>query len=169
MGMAVTYALSPRGACHMQGDMFMLDLGQSNLGEVGLVPGERHDNSFEKGRTAARMQAWSNLYNSLILCQFENPGVQPLLAAINAATGWGLRADDLMTLGKRIVNIKRLLNIKLGLTREHDRLPELLLKPLKRAARWGMCQTILPCWRVHMPSSAGTPKPDIHWKTCLNS
>ena len=137
MGMAVTYALSPRGACHMQGDMFMLDLGQSNLGEVGLAPGERHDNSFEKGRTAARLQAWRNLYNSLILCQFENPGVQPLLAAINAATGWGLRAEDLITLGKRIVNIKRLLNIKLGLTREHDRLPELLLKPLKEGGTLG--------------------------------
>lgn len=28
LGMAVTYALSPRGACHMEGDMFGLDIGQ---------------------------------------------------------------------------------------------------------------------------------------------
>ena len=35
LGMAVTYALSPRGACHMEGDMFDLDLGQSNLEEIG--------------------------------------------------------------------------------------------------------------------------------------
>ena len=27
-GMAVTYALSPRGACHMQGDMYGVDAGQ---------------------------------------------------------------------------------------------------------------------------------------------
>jgi len=137
LGMAVTYALSPRGACHMQGDMFILDLGQPNLGEVGLEPGDRHDNTIEKGRTAARLQAWRNLYNSLTLCQFENPGVQPLLEAINAATGWGLEAEDLITLGKRIVNIKRLINFKLGLTRANDRLPDLLLKPLKEGGAAG--------------------------------
>jgi aldehyde:ferredoxin oxidoreductase len=131
LGMAVTYALSARGACHMQGDMYTLDLGQSNIEEIGLEPGDRHDNSFEKGRIAARLQAWRNLYNSLILCQFENPGVRPLLAAINAATGWGLGPEDLIILGKRIVNIKRLLNFKLGLTKANDQLPDLLLKPLK--------------------------------------
>ncbi|MCJ7435054.1 MAG: aldehyde ferredoxin oxidoreductase C-terminal domain-containing protein, partial [Anaerolineales bacterium] len=138
LSMAVTYALSPRGACHMEGDMFSLDLGQSNVEDVGLVPGDRHDNTFEKGRIAARLQAWRNLYNSLTLCQFENPGVQPLLAAVNAATGWGLEAEDLMTLGKRIVNIKRLVNFKLGLTKADDRLPELLLKPLKEGGAAGI-------------------------------
>jgi aldehyde:ferredoxin oxidoreductase len=131
------YALSPRGACHMQGDFFTLDLGQSNIEEVGLEPGNRHDNTIEKSRAAARLQARRNLYNSLILCQFENPGVRLLLAAINAATGWGLEAEDLMTLGKRIVNIKRLLNFKLGLTRANDRLPDLLIKPLIKGGAAG--------------------------------
>jgi aldehyde:ferredoxin oxidoreductase len=130
IGMAVTYALSPRGACHMQGDMFSLDLGQSNVEQIGLEPGERQLSTLEKGHTAARLQAWRNLYNSLTVCQFENPGVELLLAALNAATGWGLEAHDLMRLGKRIVNLKRRLNFKLGLTKANDRLPELLLKPL---------------------------------------
>ena len=146
LGMAVTYALSPRGACHMQGDLFNLDLGQSNLEDVGLIPGDRHDNTFEKGRISARMQAWRNLYNSLILCQFENPGVQPILAAVNAATGWTLATEELMTLGKRIVTIKRLVNFKLGLTKANDRLPELLLKPLKEGGAAGFTpdmQTLL--------------------------
>jgi aldehyde:ferredoxin oxidoreductase len=137
LGMAITYALSPRGACHMEGDMFDLDLGRSSVEDIGLVPGDRHDNTIEKGRTAARLQAWRNLYNSLVLCQFENPGVPPLLAAVNAATGWNLAAQDLMTLGKRIVNIKRLLNFKLGLTKANDRLPELLLKPLEKGGAAG--------------------------------
>jgi aldehyde:ferredoxin oxidoreductase len=137
LGMAITYALSPRGACHMEGDMFDLDLGRSTVEDIGLVPGDRHDNTIEKGRTAARVQAWRNLYNSLTLCQFENPGVQHILAALNAATGWGLAAEDLMTLGKRIVNIKRLLNFKLGMTKANDRLPELLLKPLEKGGAAG--------------------------------
>jgi aldehyde:ferredoxin oxidoreductase len=138
LGMAVTYALSPRGACHMQGDMFNLDLGQGGAEEIGLMPGDRHENSFEKGRMAARMQAWRNLYNSLTLCQFENPGARLLLAAVNATTGWGLQAQDLLTLGKRIVNIKRLVNIKLGLTKANDNLPELLLKPFKEGGSAGV-------------------------------
>lgn len=118
--------------------MFSLDLGQSNVEAVGLEPGERHENTIEKGRIAARLQAWRNLYNSLTLCQFENPGVHLLLAAVNAATGWGLESEDLMTLGKRIVNIKRLLNFKLGLTKANDRLPDLLLKPLKEGGSVGI-------------------------------
>ncbi len=137
LGLAVTYALSPRGACHMQGDMFDLDLGRTGVEEIGLEAGDRHENSVERGRVAARLQAWRNLYNSLVLCQFENPGVRPLLAAINGATGWNLAAEELITLGKRIVNIKRLLNFKLGLTRDNDRLPELLLKPLQKGGAAG--------------------------------
>ncbi len=104
---------------------------------IGLVPGDRHENSVEKGRTAARLQAWRNLYNALTLCQFENPPVPLLVAALNAATGWNLDAQDLIPIGKRIVNIKRLLNMKLGLTQANDRLPELLLKPLREGGAAG--------------------------------
>ncbi len=132
LGMAVTYALSPRGACHMEGNMYDLDLGQSGAEEIGLECGRRQDNTFEKGRTAARLQAWRNLYNALTLCQFENPPVHLLVGALNAATGWELRAEDLIPIGKRIVNLKRRLNFKLGMTRADDRLPDLLLKPLQK-------------------------------------
>lgn len=129
-GLAVTYALSPRGACHLQGDMYGVDTGQGQPTELGVLPGDRFESSAEKGRTAARQQAWRNLYNSLVLCVFQNPGVGPLLDALNAATGWELAPADLMTIGKRIVTLKRLLNMRRGLTRADDRLPDLLLQPL---------------------------------------
>ncbi|HET91885.1 MAG TPA: aldehyde ferredoxin oxidoreductase [Chloroflexi bacterium] len=130
-GLAVTYALSPRGACHMEGDMYGVDTGQGPPFELGVIPGDRFEMSEEKGRIAARQQAWRNLYNALTLCQFQNPGVERLLAALNGVTGWGLEMDDLMTLGKRIVTLKRLLNLRRGVTRAADRLPDLLLKPLE--------------------------------------
>ena len=130
-GMAPVYALSPRGACHMEGDMYGVDTGQGPAFELGIIPGERLESSEEKGRIAARQQAWRNLYNAMILCQFQNPGVERVLGALNAATGWGLVADDLMTLGRRIVTQKRLLNMRRGLTRADDRLPDLLLRPLE--------------------------------------
>jgi len=130
-GMAVSYALSPRGACHMEGDMYGADLGQSPVPELGIPPGDRFDTSEEKGRISARNQAWRNLYNALTLCQLMNPGVELVLAAVNSTTGWNLEAEELMTLGKRIVTLKRMLNLRLGITRANDRLPDLLMKPLK--------------------------------------
>lgn len=129
-GMTVTYALSPCGGSHMQGDMYGVDMGQQPALELNIIPGERLESSEEKGRISARQQAWRNLYNSVNLCQFMNPGVERFLGALNSATGWELNMDDLMTMGKRILTLKRLLNLRRGLTRADDRLPELLLKPL---------------------------------------
>jgi len=129
-GMAVTYALSPCGAAHMQGDMYGVDIGQNTAPELGIEPGDRFDSSEDKGRMAARNQAWRNLYNALTFCQFQDVGVERLLASVNSVTGWNLEADELMTLGKRIVTLKRMLNMRRGLTSANDCLPALLLKPL---------------------------------------
>ena len=137
VGMAVTYALSPRGACHMEGDMYGVDTGQGPAFELGIVPGDRFEVTEEKGRVAARQQAWRNLYNALTLCQFQNPGVEPLLAALNAVTGWKLESEDLMMLGKRIVTLKRMLNLRRGLACADDGLPALLLQPLDEGGTEG--------------------------------
>jgi aldehyde:ferredoxin oxidoreductase len=72
------------------------------------------------------------------LCQFQNPGVERVLAALNGATGWGLEADDLMVVGKRLVTLKRLLNLRRGLTCADDRLPDLLLQPLEDGGTEGV-------------------------------
>ncbi len=130
-GMAPVYALSPRGACHMQGDMYGVDTGQGPPFELGVTPGDRFESTEEKGRIAARQQAWRNLYNAMTLCQFQNPGVERVLGAMNSVTGWGLALEDLMTLGQRIVDLKRLLNMRRGLAPADDRLPDLLLQPLE--------------------------------------
>jgi aldehyde:ferredoxin oxidoreductase len=129
-GMAVSYMLSPRGACHMQGDMYSVDIGQGVPAELGVAPGDRFDSSFEKGRTSARQQAWRQIYNALTLCQFQNPGVERLLRAVNAVTGWALAAEDLLTIGMRIAVQKRLINLRRGLKRGDERLPSLAMQPL---------------------------------------
>ena len=129
-GMAAVYALSPRGACHMQGDMYGVDTGQGPAYELGIAPGERFETSGDKGRVVARQQAWRTLYNAMILCQFQNPGVERVLAALNAITGWDLAIEDLLPLGKHILTLKRQLNLRRGLTRADEQMPELLRQPL---------------------------------------
>jgi len=136
-GMAVTYALSPCGASHMQGDMYAVDMGQCEAPEIGIELGDRFESSQEKGRMAARQQAWRNLYNALTLCQFQDIGVEKMLTALKCVTGWDLTADDLLNLGKRIVTLKRMLNLRRGITRADDTLPALLLKPFKEGGTEG--------------------------------
>jgi aldehyde:ferredoxin oxidoreductase len=136
-GMAVTYALSPCGASHMQGDMYGVDMGQCEVPEFGIEYGDRFESSEEKGRIAARQQAWRNLYNALTLCQFQDIGAQKMLTALKCITGWEMSAEDLLNIGRRIVTIKRLLNIRRGVTRADDCLPSILLKPLKEGGTEG--------------------------------
>lgn len=137
VGMAITYALSPCGASHMQGDMYGVDMGQCDVPEIGVEYGDRLVSSEEKGRISAREQAWRNLYNSLTLCQFQDIGAAKMLTALKCTAGWDLSARDLLDMAKRIVTLKRLLNMRRGVTRADDMLPALLLRPLKEGGTEG--------------------------------
>ncbi len=136
-GMAVTYALSPCGASHMQGDMYGVDMGQCEVPELGIEYGDRFESSEEKGRIAARQQVWRNLYNALTLCQFQDIGMKKMLTALKCIAGWDLNAEDLLNMGRRIITLKRMLNIRRGITVADDTLPALLLKPLKEGGTEG--------------------------------
>ncbi|MBC7232950.1 MAG: aldehyde ferredoxin oxidoreductase family protein [Chloroflexi bacterium] len=128
-GMALVYATSPRGACHTQGDMFLVDLG-APVPELDIQIGNRLESSEEKALMTARVMNWRTLYGSLVMCVFGNPQASNILAMLNGVTGWDLQLEDLLLLGERAFNLKRLFNGKLGLTAENDRLPKLLLQPL---------------------------------------
>ncbi|MFV1948734.1 MAG: aldehyde ferredoxin oxidoreductase family protein [Anaerolineales bacterium] len=136
-GMAPVYALSPRGACHLQGDMYGVDMGQGPAVELGIIPGERFENSQDKGRIAARAQAWRSVYNALTICHFMNPGAVNILNALNAATGWDYNLDELLDTGKRIFTLKRIINHNLGSSKADDRLPDFMLKPLQDGGTLG--------------------------------
>ncbi len=129
-GTALSYATSPRGACHMQGNGgYGVDMGMA-VEELGILPGDRFGLE-EKAIMVARAQDWRALYNAMIMCQFANPPVANILAMLNMATGWELSVDDLLPLGERIFNIKRALDCRLGLTASDDHLPGIVLRPLE--------------------------------------
>ena len=164
-GMAPVYALSPRGACHLQGDMYGIDTGQGPPIELDILPGERFDNSPEKGRTTARAQAWRSIYNALTVCHFMNPGASNILDALNAATGWDYGLEELLDAGKRIFSLKRIINHRLGSTSADDRLPEFMLKPLKDGGTLGFVPDMDPllkgAYREHgWDEETGMPTPE---------
>lgn len=143
-GMAPVYALSPRGACHLQGDMYGVDTGQGPATELGIIPGDRFESSQEKGFITARSQAWRSIYNALTVCHFMNPAASQIQKALTAITGWDYSLDDLLLVGKRIFTIKRMVNLKLGSAGEDDRLPEFMLKSFPTGGTNGFVPDLQP-------------------------
>jgi aldehyde:ferredoxin oxidoreductase len=122
-GMAVSYATGPRGACHLKGDYYNVDLGNMVM-EYNIFPGERLS-SEAKGEGAAKYQSWKDLFDALTLCKFAPLMPSQVLEMLNAVTGWGISLEDLLAAGDRSINLKRALSLKLGLTREQDKLPRI--------------------------------------------
>ncbi|MGD2207620.1 MAG: aldehyde ferredoxin oxidoreductase family protein [Anaerolineae bacterium] len=131
-GMAVVYATSPRGACHMQGDMYLIDMGVA-IEEVGIVPTGRF-NTRGKAPVAARLQDWRTLYNSAIMCVFVNPTAPVLARLLSAATGQSSDVAWWHRAGQRVFHLKRAFNNHLGVRRGHDRLPQRLLIPMSNGS-----------------------------------
>ena len=127
-GMALVYATSPRGACHNQSDYFLADIGQVD-DSLGLEYFDRHAGA-EKAANVARHQDWRTIGNALVLCHFANVPPETVLDLVNAACGLDMDLDELMLTGERAWNLKRRINLNLGLVGADDHLPDPILQPL---------------------------------------
>ena len=125
-GMALVYATSPRGACHNQSDYFLADIGQVDA-SLGLEYFDRHAGA-EKAANVAKHQDFRTVNNALVLCVFANVPPETMLDLVNTACGYDWALADLLRVGERAWNLKRMINFNLGLTRACDRLPAPLLR-----------------------------------------
>jgi aldehyde:ferredoxin oxidoreductase len=128
-GMALVYATSPRGACHNQSDYFVIDMGQV-LTSLGMKRYDRQGGAVKAANVAIH-QDWRTVMNALVMCVFANVPVETVLNLVNSACGLEWNISDLMRSGERGWNIKRVINHRLGLTRQNDALPKGLLQPYK--------------------------------------
>jgi aldehyde:ferredoxin oxidoreductase len=126
-GMALSYATSPRGACHNQSDYFFVDWGHTN-DSLGITYFDRHAQG-EKAANVARHQDWRTVYNSIVMCIFANVEPEMQVKLINAACGFEWTVEDMLRCGERGWNLKRAINNRMGLTRANDKLPKALLEP----------------------------------------
>lgn len=137
-GQAVSYATSPRGADHMKGDYFNVDISGADVPEIGVVTTDRFESSEEKGAMAARYQNLRELFDALPLCKYS-PILKPsdLANILNDVTGWDYSGEELLKTGERIFNIKRLINWKLGVRRKDERIPGIAKEPLPKGSTAG--------------------------------
>jgi aldehyde:ferredoxin oxidoreductase len=126
-GMALSYATSPRGACHNQSDYFFVDWGHTHE-SLGITYFDRHAQA-EKAANVARHQDWRTVFNSIVMCIFANTEPEMQVKLINAACGLEWTVEDMMKCGERGWNLKRAINNRMGLTATNDRLPKALLEP----------------------------------------
>lgn len=135
-GLAVSYATGPRGACHLKGDYYNVELGGMVL-EYMILPGERMDSSG-KGEQAAKYQSLKDVFDALTLCKFAPFSPTQICEALNTVTGWSVDPQELLRMGDRSITIKRALNLSLGLKAGDDRLPEICLRPLEEGPTAGV-------------------------------
>ncbi len=122
----LSYGTAARGACHNRSWSHPYELGLS-APEIGIL--ESHESYQIEGLAefTAKLQDFQTMNDALIICRFTQVGnavsATNLVDWFNLITGRGVDIWDLMEIGERIFNLKRLYNTRLGVSRKDDFLP----------------------------------------------
>ncbi|MDK2464947.1 MAG: aldehyde ferredoxin oxidoreductase C-terminal domain-containing protein, partial [Candidatus Korarchaeota archaeon] len=135
-GMALSYATSVRGACHLRGDFYSVDLGYFRDPDLGLSQGDRFQIAG-RAREVIALQNLREVFNSALLCVFTNFTSRTLAKLLSLATGWDFGPTTVHEVGGRSFDLKRKINVLQGLGPEEDRLPEIVVRPLEEGGAVG--------------------------------
>jgi len=130
VSMAVNYATAGRGACHLESLSYWNGYGLTlpDLGYPQVI--DRFASSPEQVRMAYDWQNYMSVYNPLGLCKFivkGKVGPEITVGLINRALGWNWTTEDLLQMGAKLFQLKRLINVRLGVTVVDDTLPQRFL------------------------------------------
>lgn len=126
-GMAVGYATSPRGACHMSADMYNVQMGQANE-SFDIESDDRFANEAD---IVAKQQHFRSLTNSTVICNFYPLGGDELTKFMQLVTGWDISVEEMVLTGERIFTMMRLLNLKLGYDTSNEKMPAIIMTALE--------------------------------------
>ncbi len=126
--MALSYATSVRGACHLEGLTYFLDRGLK-IEDFGYVESPDQFREEDKPEITYNLQNFLSVYNPLGICKFLMGRAEPSQIArwVNRVTGFEMDKKELLKVGERLFNLKRLYDIKLGISGKDDVLPKRLL------------------------------------------
>ena len=122
---AVGFATSSRGACHLSGLSHIFER-LLKAPEIGIPEPMDRFQVEGKGILAAKTQNLMGMMDSLKLCKFILFGGITLTHIVQwyrDVTGREMTIDEFMKTGERIFNLKRLYNVRLGISRKDDTLP----------------------------------------------
>lgn len=121
-GMALNYATSNRGACHVRGYLVSPEI----LGLPEKIDPQKTD---DKPTWAKIFQDFTAVVDSSGVCLFTTfaLGVPQFTNFCAAATGVDFTDETLLEVGDRIYNLERVFNLKAGIDPSQDTLPKRLL------------------------------------------
>jgi aldehyde:ferredoxin oxidoreductase len=132
-GMALTYAVGARGACHVAEPMMFAEMGARYYPEIGFEYELEPMTDENKAETAVTMIAIGGLENSSCFCQFADAEVTipDWIDLFNTVPGYGWDADEMLRAGRRVFYLKRLINFRFGRTADDDKLTKRMLEPAR--------------------------------------
>jgi len=136
--LAINYATSTRGACHLRGYPHIGEGGAMLLPEMGLDETPERFTMEKKAWITKLYQDLAALHDSLVLCIFipvHGMTLQETADLLNSITGSDFSPEQLMEIGERTVNLQRLINVQDGISRKEDRLPKKMFEPAKEGYR----------------------------------
>jgi len=149
VGVGLGYAVGEAGADHLVAyhDPALANpesvsfKGAMPLGITEALP--PRELSRRKAVNYAVLESWSSAGKTLGMCYFGPAPrsfiqVEDVVAAVRAATGWDVTAQDLLRVGERATNLARVFNIREGFSRRDDTLPDRLFQPLEGGALAGV-------------------------------
>ena len=117
-GMAIGYATSNRGACHLR--------GYTPAAEILGIPEQVDPHEYEgKGELCATFQDLHAISDSFDICKFNAfaEGIEEYVLQYNGMTGRDVTEEELIQAGERIYNLERYYNNLAGFDGSDDDLP----------------------------------------------
>jgi len=116
IGMALSYAISNRGACHLRSSAYAYELFTSKYDRF----------SYEKSKLVKELQEIMAVVDSLLLCKFGarsayGNSFKEFERLLKMITGMDFNTSKI---GERIINLERLYNFEEGFSMKDDTLPE---------------------------------------------
>ena len=160
--MALSYATSNRGGCHLRAYSVAFDV----LGIPKKMDPLKVDK--EKVEYVKYQQDYFAVIDSLVVCKFNtfSTDIDDYLGVLKAVTGWeDLTKEELLEIGERIYNLERLFAVREGKGYK-DYLPKRLLEeplpdgPAKGRTAKEALETYLPYYYEIRGWEDGKPKPE---------
>jgi aldehyde:ferredoxin oxidoreductase len=120
--LGLAYATSNRGACHLQGQSSIFESRASDP-SIGIDEPLAPYGTEGKADLVVKSQSLGSIYDSLCLCRYFRPGMDNVARYYSYVTGMDVGVDGLMEMGHRIFTLKRLYNVRHGITRKDDIIP----------------------------------------------
>ncbi|GAV23507.1 aldehyde ferredoxin oxidoreductase family protein [Carboxydothermus pertinax] len=135
-GQALSYVTGPRGACHLRGSFFEVDLGIVKDPDFGVVPGPRF-NLDGRVEAVVKFQSLRELDNCLVKCSFAFTPLKAVVGALSYTTGVAWTPEKVVEAANNSITIKRAISFNLGNSPADDRLPGHVKKPLTEGGAFG--------------------------------